>query len=68
MNDNLEIPKRVMNTYLGDLNVKLTSDYIDGKTLDTRVEIEAGTLCWIAGEQRDEFFAKMNELISHYRI
>jgi hypothetical protein len=62
------IQTRTMHTYLGELNVKLTAEIYDGRTLDTKVEIEAGTLCWICGEQRDEFFMKMNELIKEYRI
>jgi hypothetical protein len=47
--------------------VKLTSDYIDGKTLDTKVEIH-GVPCWVSGEDRMKFITDLQALIDKYKI
>lgn len=54
--------------WIGDLEVNVTSDIYDGKILDTQIEIEGGTLCWVCGEQRQEFIEKMQALVNEYRI
>ena len=56
----------------GDTTLRLTSDVVKGEKLDTRVEISANgeweTLCWVSGEQVDEFVSNLQKLIQHYRI
>jgi hypothetical protein len=47
--------------------VKISSDYIDGKILDTKVEIH-GTLCWVSGDDRMKFIADLQALIDKYKI
>jgi hypothetical protein len=47
--------------------VKMTSDYIDGRILDTRVEIN-GSPCWVAGDERMNFIADLQALIDKYKI
>lgn len=54
--------------YIGDAPATLTIDIIDGQILDTKVEINNLTLCWVAGNQRQEFIDKLNEIINEYRI
>lgn len=53
---------------LGRLGVRLVIDRIDGVDCDTEVEIEAGTLCWVSGEKRNEFLGKLNQIIAEYQI
>lgn len=51
-----------------NLTINCESEVSDGILLDTKVTIEAGCLCWVSGEERDEFIAKMQEIIDKYRI
>lgn len=68
----MEIGTSVWSTTLDstdNLSVRLTSDLIDGKKLDTKVEIlETGTLCWVCGEDRQKFIDELNAVIAKYRI
>ncbi len=51
---------------LGNLTAVVTSEVHDGRVLDTKIEIEGQSLCWVSGEQKDEFLNKMKELIEEY--
>lgn len=53
---------------IGNTTAWLISDYDQGEYYDTKVEIEAGTLCVISGAQRLEFLKEINEVINKYRI
>ena len=57
---------------LGNLTLTLTSEVRDEQMLDTKVEIEAGTICWICGEDREKFAAELsealNKIVDKYRI
>jgi hypothetical protein len=47
--------------------VRITSDYIDGRILDSKVDIH-GTPCWISGQDRMKFIADLQALIDKYKI
>lgn len=64
----MEEQKDLLVKWVGDLEVKATSDVFDGEILDTKIEIQGGTLCWVSGSVREEFLKKLNELIAEYRI
>ncbi len=52
-------------------NIKMesASEVHDGKELDTKIAIlSTGTLCWVAGEDREKFITELEQLISKYRI
>ena len=53
---------------IGDLTAQLYSEIVDNEILDTRVTIESGLICWVAGSERDNFIKALNEVISNYRI
>jgi len=53
---------------IGDVSVKLTSDFDNGQYFNTKVEINAGVLCWVSGDQRLEFLDEINAVIQKYRI
>lgn len=56
-------------TYIGNIQLLLTSDVVDGKILDTKVEVmEEGMICWICGLEIDNFIKDINEVITKYRI
>lgn len=55
-------------TKIGNVTCILTSDYECGELLDTRVLIESGTLCYIAGSEIDKFLKEINDVIQKYRI
>ena len=63
---------RVQDKYLGTghtgVDVKLTSDKFDGQLSDTKVEVSAGTLCWIGGENIHEFMKELQNIIDRYAI
>ena len=63
---------RVENKYLGTghtgVDVKLTSDKISGQLSDTKIEISAGTLCWVSGDSIDEFMKELQNIIDKYAI
>ncbi len=54
--------------WIGDLEVNATSDLHEDEILDTKIEIQGGTICWVPGEKRDEFIKKMQALVNEYRI
>lgn len=54
--------------HIGKLQAVLTSDVYDGELLDTKVWVEEGVLCWVAGSDREEFIKELNEIIEKYRI
>jgi hypothetical protein len=60
------------NTYsydkIGDLNCTLESEVVDGKLYDTKVSIESGIVCYIAGSEKSAFINELNDIISKYRI
>ncbi len=53
---------------VGDLQITATSEVYFGELLDTTIEIEGGIMCCVAGNEREEFIQKMQELINKYRI
>jgi len=63
-----EQKKDLLVKWVGDLEVNATSDVFDGEILDTKIEIQGGTLCWVAGSAREEFLKKLNDIIAEYRI
>lgn len=65
----MEIRKgKIDPVMIGDLNSLLLIEIVDGVELDTQVEVNEGTLCCVAGAQKDEFIAAINEVIDKYRI
>jgi hypothetical protein len=42
--------------------------YAGRPILDTKVEIEAGTLCWITYNDKEAFAKELNDLITKYAI
>lgn len=57
---------------LGHLTVTLTSEIVEDKLLDTKVEIEGGVMCWIHGADRELFASELsdalNAIVDKYRI
>ncbi len=53
---------------LGNLKITATSEVHLGEILDTKIEIDGGVLCWVAGNECDEFIDKIQALIIQYRI
>ncbi len=64
----LDIPKYKQTRQIGDVNVNVESDKIDGEILDTAIQVEPGVICWIAGNKIDEFFQELNNVVQKYRI
>lgn len=64
----MEEQKDLLVKWVGDLEVNATSDVFDGEILDTKIEIQGGTLCWVAGSVWEEFLKKLNDIIAEYRI
>lgn len=53
----------------GDFNLKFTGEQYSGNPiLDTKVELNGETLCWITWEERKEFARKLDDVLSEYRI
>lgn len=59
---------KITKESIGNLVATLTSDVIDGRLLDTKVEIEGKNLCSISGLRKDKFLVELNEVITKYRI
>jgi hypothetical protein len=52
-----------------ELKLTFSGEQYKGQdVLDTRVEIESGTICWITWKDRDKFIDELNELIAKYAI
>ena len=60
--------KHIAHSHIGNLDVKLTSELVNGKRLDTRIDAIAGNLCYVAGETIESFLAELNQVIDKYRI
>lgn len=60
--------KHISHSRIGNLEVKLTSELIDNKRMDTQIKVTAGTLCYVAGEDIDPFLTELNQVIDKYRI
>mgnify|MGYP001598310844 CR=1 FL=1 len=60
--------KHISYSRIGDLDIQLTSEMINGKRMDTKIVANGGTLCFVAGEAIDAFLTELNEIISKYRI
>lgn len=60
------------NTNIGDLKIQLISETDEkGKLWDTKVTVfnrDFNSICWISGEEIDNFLNEINEVISKYRI
>jgi hypothetical protein len=50
------------------VRIKLESDKYDGELLDTKVSVEAGTICWIAGSNIESFLKELDDVIQKYAI
>lgn len=50
------------------VNVTYTSEVVDGKLLDTKVELVGTFLCHIAGESIEEFHQRLADVIREFRI
>lgn len=61
-------PVKTKHSSIGRRNVTLESDVIDGALFDTKVTIDAGTLCFIPGNKRDDFVDEINAVIDKYKI
>lgn len=55
-------------SYIGDIPAVVKCERCEGELLDSKVEIEGGTICWITWGDRESFFNDLNQLISKYRI
>lgn len=57
---------------LGHLTLTLTTETRGEQRLDTKVEIEGGTMCWIHGDDCEKFAselsAALNQIVDKYRI
>lgn len=52
-----------------NLLLKLSGEQYKGlPVLDTKVEIEAGTLCWITWNDRQAFLSELKAVIDKYAI
>lgn len=61
--------KKITNKYkIGYLYAEIISDIDQGKKLDSKIMINNDVLCWISGDQIDEFLFKINSLIAQYKI
>lgn len=59
---------REQTLQINDLEILFTSDVYDGQILDTKVEINGETLCWIAGEGIQNFSSELKKLIQTFSI
>lgn len=55
-------------THGSQLTITLTGENYGDGPLDTRVEIQGGTLCWVSWPESDEFLKELNDLINKYAI
>lgn len=46
---------------LGDLTVTLTTEINGEAKGDAKVHVEGGTICWVQGDQGEEFIKEVNE-------
>lgn len=52
-----------------NLELSFVTEQFKGEPeLDTKVEIEGGTLCWISLPDKDKFVQELEAVISKYRI
>jgi len=54
--------------FIGDLEFTLISDVYDGEIGDAEVKIGDKSLCWISGNERNNFINEFENLIAKYRI
>jgi hypothetical protein len=66
--NNLDMELIQKDEQIGNLPVKMISDFEYGGHMDTRIFIQGGTLCYIAGNDRERFINAINEVIQRYRI
>jgi len=53
----------------GDSPLKFTGEKFDSDPiLDTKVELNDETLCWIVWKDREKFAKELNDVLSKYRI
>lgn len=60
--------RKIRKYQIGDRQLTADIDMYDGKPYDTRLLIEGGQLCWIAGEDLPKFVEELKKLIDKYRI
>lgn len=67
-----EEPKKIVTTerldHGSNLELKFTAEVYENGVFDTRVEIEAGTMCWITWKDREAFRHDLFHLIGKYAI
>ncbi len=53
----------------GNLRLTLSGEQYKGQdVLDTKVEIEAGTICWITWKDKEKFLSELKAVIDKYAI
>jgi len=63
-----EITKADHEKTVAGVKVLFTSDVYRGQKLDTAVKLESHVLCFIAGDQIDNFSKELDALITKYQI
>ncbi len=64
----MNIPTTSTNIAIGDLTGKAISEWEGAVRMDTEIKVSAGTLCYVSGEEYNEFMEKLQTLIIEYRI
>lgn len=54
--------------FIGRMEFVFISEMANNKEVDTKVTTDGGTLCFISGQEKDEFIKEFKALIEKYRI